>query len=229
MTQTTEITFSFRVPGCGIASALSGLAIAAQIEKLLSDNGCALQLGHIYPYQTNPVGLVTGETADAAEADKTPEPETPAPAEATPAPEPDKPKRTRTPKAETPPAAKEPEAPAPQPEPEKQPETPQAAATPAPDPANGIVCCEKLAGIHRTGRSAAAAAFMPQWNAVTEAIVAAGYNSVAAIRAALGEPKTAAQAAADVTAILSKCEKSLAELEATIAAKKAKADEDGLD
>ena len=221
MNQTTELTFSFCVPGCGIASALTGLALAAQIEKLLSENGCVLQLGHIYPHRSNPV---TGETEVAAAPDA---PETPAPAEATPAPEPEKPKRTRTPK-ETPPAAKEPEAPAPQPEPEKQPEAPQAAATPAPDPANGIICCEKLATIHRTGRAAAAAGGMPQWNGVTEAITSAGYSGVTAIKAALGEPKTAAQAAADVTAILSKCEESLAELEATIAAKKAKADADDL-
>lgn len=225
MTPTTEIILSFRVPGTDVAAALAGLAVAAQIEKLLSDNGCAMQLSGIYPRTAR-----WGETAtegDCAERAICVNPETPAPAEATPAPEPEKPKRTRTPK-ESPPAAKEPEAPAPQPEPEKQPEAPQAAATPAADPANGIICCEKLHVIHRAGRSAAATASMPQWNGVTEAITAAGYVGVTAIKAALGDPKTAAQAAADVTAILAVCEQSLADLEATIAAKKAKTDADDL-
>jgi hypothetical protein len=232
MNQTTELTFSFRVPGCGIASALAGLAIAAQIEKLLSENGCVLRFTGIYPTLSEPV---TGETADAAEAatqKRIAEGATAlsagygasaelAPTEATPAPEPEKSKR----RAKAEPA----KAPEPEKQPEKQPEPPQAAATPAPDPANGIICCEKLAGIHRAGRSAAAVAFMPQWNGVTEAITAAGYSGVTAIKAALGDPKTAAQAAADVTAILAVCEQSLADLEATIAAKKAKADADDLD
>lgn len=201
MNQTTELTFSFRVPGCGcgIASALSGLALAAQIEKLLSENGCVLRFTGIYPTLSEP-------------------PQTLAPAEATPAPEPEKPKRRA--KAE-PAKAPEPEPPAP-----KEPEPPQAAATPAPDPADGVIHCERLVSIHRTGRSAAAAAHMPQWNAVTEAINAAGYNGSAAIKAALADPKTAAQAAADVVAIRAECEKALTDLEEAIAAKKAKAEDD---
>lgn len=226
MNQTTELTFSFRVPGCGIASALAGLALAAQFEKLLAENGCVLQLGHICANLSEPV---TGKTASAAPTTGDPaeralyvNPETPAPAEATPTPEPEKPKRTRTPKE----AVKEPEAPAPKPEPEKQPEPPQAAATPAPDPADGVIHCERLVSIHRTGRSAAAAANMPQWNAVTEAITGAGYAGAAAIRAALADPKTAAQAAADVVAIRAECEKALTALEEAIAAKKAKAEDD---
>lgn len=220
MNQTTELTFSFRVPGTGVASALAGLAIAAQVEKLLSENGCALRLAGIYSRYSCPPGEWVSPECSAlpAVAAALETLETPAPAEATPAPEPEKPKRR----------AKAEPAKAPEPEPPASKE-PQAAATPAPDPANGTICCERLVSIHRTGRSAAAAGGVPQWNAVTEAITAAGYTGVAAIRAALADPKTAAQAAADVTAIVAECEKALTDLEAAIAAKKAKADEDELD
>lgn len=221
MNQTTELTFSFRVPGCGIASALSGLALAAQIEKLLSENGCALQLGHIYTGTPRVGTEVTLASSDPAVQERITEGAAalsaeygaPAgPAETTPAPEPEKPKRTRAPK-ELPAKGSAPPAP--------QPEEP---AAPACGLKDGNVCCEILRTLHRTGRSAAAAGGMPQWNGVTEAIVAAGYTGVTAITAALAEPKTAAKALEDVNAIADACERSLAELEAAIAAKKAKSE-----
>ncbi len=209
MNQTTELTFSFRVPGCGIASALAGLIIAARVEKLLSENGCALQLGHIHSVRYAPV---TCETVR-AEPDTNPAPETPAPAEATPAPEPEKPKRTRKaaePKPETPPVQEQPA-----PEPEKAPEAPAA------DLMDGNICCEHLTELYRTGNSEAAAAKIPGgWTAIPGFIQARGYTGLTAIKAALNAPETAAKATADVNAILAEARASYAELEKTIAAKK---------
>lgn len=226
-TPTLEFRLSFHVPGTDVASLAAGTTVLAALQKMLSEHGCELKLDAIYPTQKRAEDTLscTGagtpvetrpDTPETRAADTASEQQEAAEAAAEPpAPEPEKPKRSRKaaePKAETPPVQ---EQPAPEPELEKAPEAPAA------DLMDGSVCCEHLSVLHRTGGAEAAAAKIPGgWAVIPGLIQARGYSGLTAIKAALKVPETAAQATADVNAILAEARASYAGLEQAIAAKK---------
>lgn len=226
-TPTLEFKLSFHVPGSDVAAMALGTAVAAAVEKTLSEHGCAMTLNFVCPssvaWSKNGLVKLPGDGVSVETRPDTPETraedaaaEQQEAAEAAaepPTPEPEKPKRTRKvaePKTETPPAQEQPA-----PEPEKAPEAPAA------DLMDGSICSETLLTLHRTGGAEAAAAKIPGgWAVIPGLIQARGYSGLAAVKAALKVSETAAQATADVNAILAEARASYAGLEQAIAAKR---------